>query len=303
MQLSIIVPIYNVEACLSRCLDSVLAQTFQDFELILVDDGSPDRCGEIIDEYAEKEIRIVVIHQKNKGVSAARNAGLRVARGKYVGFVDPDDYIVPNYYEDLISEVEKNNAQLGIVGAQLWQKDKMPTASDYKTDVLIMNQKETAYELFQIPPTIFGAVCNKLFLRERIEELFDTSLRICEDNLFVLHYIMNIECTVWLQASYYYVFDRDGSATKTNGIGFTESLLVRQHMCQLVRESSFPEVFDRAVNCFFDHCIRALFKFGNQSEVKRKIKGLIFNNILWLLSNREISNKTKIAYLYKTISA
>ena len=105
-KLSVIVPIYNVEAYLRRCVDSILAQTFTDYELILVDDGSPDNCGEICEEYAGTDDRIRVIHKENGGLSDARNAGLDVATGAYVGFVDSDDYIHPNMYQRLIDLME-----------------------------------------------------------------------------------------------------------------------------------------------------------------------------------------------------
>ena len=92
-EVSIIVPIYNVEKYLPRCIESILAQTFTDFELILVDDGSPDRCGEICDYYKKKDKRVKVIHKENGGLSSARNAGINIAIGDYIGFVDSDDYI------------------------------------------------------------------------------------------------------------------------------------------------------------------------------------------------------------------
>ncbi|KAF3371822.1 glycosyl transferase family 2, partial [Enterococcus faecium] len=91
-EISIIVPVYKVEKYLRKCVDSILAQTFTDFEVILVDDGSPDNSGKICDEYAEKDNRVRVIHKENGGLSSARNAGIDVARGKYLGFVDSDDY-------------------------------------------------------------------------------------------------------------------------------------------------------------------------------------------------------------------
>ena len=97
--LSIIVPVYDVERYLPKCIDSILAQTFTDFELILVEDGSPDNCPALCDAAAEKDARVRVIHQKNGGLSAARNAGLDVARGEYIGFVDSDDFVLPQYLE------------------------------------------------------------------------------------------------------------------------------------------------------------------------------------------------------------
>ena len=104
--LSIIVPVYNVEKYLARCIDSILAQTFTDFELILVDDGSPDNCGKICDEYAGKDPRIIVIHKENGGVSSARNHGLDIARGEYLTFIDPDDEITFNTFASNIDVLE-----------------------------------------------------------------------------------------------------------------------------------------------------------------------------------------------------
>ncbi len=99
---SVIVPVYKVEPYLRRCVDSILAQTFTDFELILVDDGSPDNCGAICDEYAEKDSRVKVIHKKNGGVSSARNMGLDAARGEYIYFCDGDDYIEKELLADAV---------------------------------------------------------------------------------------------------------------------------------------------------------------------------------------------------------
>lgn len=92
-EISVIVPVYKVEKDLNKCIDSILLQTFKDFELILVDDGSPDKCGEICDKYEYEDNRIKVIHKENGGVSSARNAGIDIARGKYINFVDSDDWI------------------------------------------------------------------------------------------------------------------------------------------------------------------------------------------------------------------
>ena len=112
--ISVIVPIYNVEKYLRRCVDSIIAQTYSNLEIILVDDGSPDNCPAICDEYAKKDSRVRVIHQKNGGLSAARNAGLDAASGDYIGFVDSDDYIALNMYEKLYNTLRNNSADLAI---------------------------------------------------------------------------------------------------------------------------------------------------------------------------------------------
>ena len=107
--ISVIVPVYKVEPYLARCIDSILAQTFTDFELILIDDGSPDNCGRICDEYSQKNNRIQVIHKENGGLSSARNAGMEICKGDYIYFIDSDDWIEPDMYEklDLSSKQDK----------------------------------------------------------------------------------------------------------------------------------------------------------------------------------------------------
>ena len=114
--ISIIVPAYKVELFLEQCIESILAQTCQDIEVLLVDDGSPDQCGVICDSWATRDQRIRVIHQDNAGVAAARNAALNLAKGEYVGFVDPDDWIAPGMYGKMLECIEKYNADIVVCG-------------------------------------------------------------------------------------------------------------------------------------------------------------------------------------------
>ena len=111
-KVSVIVPVYKVEKYLNKCVDSIINQTLEDIEIILVDDGSPDNCGKICDDYAQKDNRIVVIHKTNGGLSDARNAGLEVARGEYIGFVDSDDYIAPEMISLLYGVCKKNSTDI-----------------------------------------------------------------------------------------------------------------------------------------------------------------------------------------------
>lgn len=122
-KISIIVPIYKIERYLRQCIDSILAQTFTDFELLLIDDGSPDECPVICDEYAEKDERIRVIHKQNGGVTSARNEGLYNAKGNWIIYVDGDDWIEPTYIEELYNAVIKNNADIAICGLRFAYED------------------------------------------------------------------------------------------------------------------------------------------------------------------------------------
>lgn len=119
-KVSVVVPIYNVESYLEQCVDSILAQTLINIEVILVDDGSPDRCGEIADAYAQKDFRVKVIHQKNEGLGSARNAGIGNASGEYIGFVDADDWVKPEMFEGLYKAAKENDADI-VVGGHVEQ--------------------------------------------------------------------------------------------------------------------------------------------------------------------------------------
>ena len=118
-RVSVIVPVYQVEQYLARCIDSILAQTFEDFELILVNDGTKDGCPAIMQAYADKDARIRQVHKENGGLSSARNAGLDVAKGEYIAFVDSDDYIAPTLLEDAVRAAEETGAEQVLFNYQL----------------------------------------------------------------------------------------------------------------------------------------------------------------------------------------
>ena len=115
-KVSVIIPIYKVEKYLSRCLDSVVNQTLEDIEIVLVDDGSPDSCPEICDRYAKKDSRIKVIHKKNEGLGYARNSGMLIATGEYIAFLDSDDYVSKDMYEKVYSELKRTDADCCVTG-------------------------------------------------------------------------------------------------------------------------------------------------------------------------------------------
>ena len=167
-EISIIVPVYKVEKYLSGCLDSILAQTFTELEVILVDDGSPDSCPALCDAAAEKDSRIRVIHKPNGGVSSARNAGLDAARGRWIGFVDPDDSIDKTYYEKLYAAAKRSGAELAVGDIRYFDADG--SLSGYqerslRTEVL---PREEAIHRMRLTPLIH--VTTRLHRRE----LFDT---------------------------------------------------------------------------------------------------------------------------------
>ncbi|RBP03157.1 glycosyltransferase [Rossellomorea aquimaris] len=202
-EISIIVPVYNVEPYINKCIDSILAQTFTDFELILVNDGSPDNCGRICDEYANKDSRIKVIHKENGGLSEARNVGLDTARGNYIGFVDSDDWIEPDMYELLHSISENNKCDIASCTSIIHYNDKVVKNGLHP---LTIYNKEEALKTMLIGKLYDEVVWTKLIKRDLIRDIrFPVGL-IYEDTAFTYKLIHKAEkvCCIG-QAKYHYI--------------------------------------------------------------------------------------------------
>lgn len=141
-KISVIVPVYKVEKYLVRCVESILNQTYSNIEIILVDDGSPDNCPKLCDEYAAKDSRIRVIHKPNGGLSSARNAGMEQVTGEFVGFVDSDDWVQPTMYENCLSLIMDNNADIVQVGRHVSYGEKLDKSGEPKPKITIYNGKD-----------------------------------------------------------------------------------------------------------------------------------------------------------------
>ena len=169
--ISVIVPVYNVEAYLPKCVDSILAQTYKTLEIILVEDGTKDSSGKICDEYAKKDSRIRVVHKENGGLSSARNAGMDIARGDYFGFVDSDDWIEPEFYETMLSAAQKHDADLVCCG-----RFDVDGVTGEKT-VGLCHPKEEVISAMEMLGRVFvwdncdSAAWDKLYRRELFDEI------------------------------------------------------------------------------------------------------------------------------------
>ena len=207
--ISVIIPVYNVEQYLDRCVASVVKQTYKNLEIILVDDGSPDNCPAICDKWATKDNRIIVIHKENEGVSLARNSALDIAKGDYVCFVDSDDYVEKDFVSDLLDGITKNDADISICG--LFNQDK----SIKSNSLAQISSKEAKLMLFNIIdyPYVEGYVCNKMYKMDIIQNnslRFDASLKMCEDTLFnYLYFDFTNNVCIIPNAKYHYCYRAD----------------------------------------------------------------------------------------------
>jgi len=204
-KISVIVPIYNAEPYLPKCLDSIIAQSYNDLEVILIDDGSTDKCWQICDEYAEKDSRIKVMHKENGGVASARNAGLKIATGEYIAFVDSDDWIETTMYSDLLDVCLNYNCDYvgcstqirGGIGGQI----RFLTANEYFADYLNGN--------------MFLTVWSRLCKREVcIDVKFPENRVVCEDGFVALPTLEKAKKIAFLEKPLYNYNQRENSFTR-----------------------------------------------------------------------------------------
>ena len=202
---SIIVPIYKVENYLEKCLESIIAQTHKNLQIILIDDGSPDGCGKICDTYAKKDSRITVIHQKNMGLSAARNAGFKIVKGKYIGFVDSDDYIAADMYESLVTAIEKYDTDISMCSYYKVENNIVSKAQYPEIKDCVYSKNEALKELL-IDHKIQNYVWNKLYKKELFSNVRFPDGKEFEDIATIFYVFEKINSIVKIsQTNYFYV--------------------------------------------------------------------------------------------------
>ena len=218
---SIVVPIYNTAKYLLACLDSIINQTYQNLEIILVDDGSTDDSYQIAKDYAKNDPRIKLIHQKNAGQSAARNHGIERATGEYIGFIDSDDLVAKDFVEQLLLSFNQQNTSLSVCGIH-YKRLKQKSASDVYINPIRQKHKTESYKayilyLLAIDGRMYSSV-NKLYKTNIVKKIsFDQSLNFAEDTKFVLDYLSYTEGTInfVLKPLYIYNFGTETSTIKS----------------------------------------------------------------------------------------
>lgn len=191
-QVSVIVPIYNVEKYLNQCIDSIIAQTYSSLQIILVDDGSTDLSASIVDEYAKADKRVVAMHKENGGVSTARNAGLDVATGDYVYFADSDDYLQPNIIEVLVGKMQSNAVDMVMCGYLQHEQKGSFKHNNHSSEIINVEDVEQFREFMFSPNLNISALWNKLYKRELIDFRFNKDICWGEDQIFNYAYLAKV---------------------------------------------------------------------------------------------------------------
>ena len=215
-EISVIVPVYKAEDYLHACVDSILSQTVSDFELILVDDGSPDGCGAICDDYAARDSRVRVIHQENQGQAAARNHALSIAKGEWVCFVDSDDAVHPQMLERLGQAAAESGAAMSM--CRMLEAPEMPEDFSAPVEVsweLLSMEEESLVALFDAGDYPGWVACAKLVRRELVQSHPFCPGRVYEDNEAVCHWIYGAKTVASIPHSLYFYRTNPGSTTQS----------------------------------------------------------------------------------------
>lgn len=300
-KISIIVPVYNVEKYVEKCIQSLINQSYKNIEIILVDDGSNDRSNKIIDEYAKVDSRILTIHQKNKGVSAARNAGLKVATGEYVRFVDPDDYVDYQMYETMLKKIELNMSDLAVCGfskvTELSDKEEIFEIKDE-----LLSPKKCVEDLFDFRGgyAIKPSVWNKLFRRDKIGDLkFDENIGISEDLKFVVQYILKCNSIVYVKQAFYKNLQRDGSITRSKGKAaqIIKTVEIDNFVYDEIKKI-YPDLREVVLDWIVQDN-RGWYGLVKQedAEIAKKMKKMIMRNRWRIMSSKRIYWKEKVIML------
>ena len=236
--ISIVVPIYKVEKYLPKCIDSIINQTYKNLEIILVDDGSPDRCGEICDEYAKTDRRIKVIHKENGGVSDARNVGIDIANGEYLGFVDSDDYLEHDFCEKMHMKLKEEKVDWIACNFKKFGESEIIISKTITADCLITDKEKILEDFltgYHYPRVVWG----KLFKKEMLDKYSFKNIKIGEDTCCIMDVMLKTKSVYLYNYSGYNYFSRPDSASMRREFNKSEfdRLIVFDYIMEICREN------------------------------------------------------------------
>lgn len=284
---SIIIPVYKAEKYLNRCIDSIINQSYKNIEIILVNDGSPDNCPAICDEYAKKDGRIKVIHKENGGVSSARNAGLDVATGKYIQFVDSDDWVEPEYSKSMIKLIEKKHSDLGICGYTIVRQNRKIERCTVSQSFEINSQNVKSLFNLHCNELLISPV-NKIYKLELLRGLrFNKDISLTEDAIFNYAYLTKCANICVTDALLYTYFNNNESSLTKN----------------------FKPTYFKNLKDVYISIIEFYKSFGISKDIYDSIEALkaefihsVFGVIRMLSKNKKMSSKQKIKIMKEYFS-
>lgn len=306
--ISIIVPIYGVEDYLKRCVDSLLVQTYENLEIILVDDGSPDGCPAICDEYARMDRRIRVIHQENAGLSGARNSGIKLAKGEYLAFVDSDDYVTPDFIEALYGLTEETGCL--IAQCRFAYVQGGPLSGGESRSFRIYRGESLMEQLYgsEDEATYFVVAWNKLYRRDLFEHIRYPEGRIHEDEATTYLLFHEGKKLAFLdRALYGYYTKNSGSITARFSEKRLQWLTAHEERIEFFKRNGYERLLPKAYRKLCDGCITFYFRCTDETEgaaeIRKKLKGKLktyrLQGAKWI---GQLPVQTRIGYVIFSIS-
>lgn len=271
---SVIIPIYNVERYLKKCLDSVENQTYHELEIILIDDGSTDNSPIICDKYAEKDPRITVLHKKNEGLSSARNAGLDIATGDYISFIDSDDWVSPHYIETLFSLAQHNKADIAIIENKLVYSDSCDNSDDKPPFTKCYTNLEALEDLFSKNLVSLTVSWGKLYSRNLFSHIRFPIGKIHEDEFTTFELFYNSKKLVYTNQCLYFYRQRTDSITQNPH--FSDFLHARELQFSFFVEKKQEKIIPLVLTSLCWLQLRA-FDFFTQKNNKGVAKKILAN--------------------------
>lgn len=299
--ISIVVPVYKVEKYLARCVDSIISQTYRNIEVILVDDGSPDGCGTICDQYAQMDSRIHVIHKENGGLSDARNCGVQVANGEYITFIDSDDYIAPNYIEYLYRLIKENDADISCCCYVKTSEDSVEfNTNSAMQDIQILSGKESCHALFGSLYLTLVIACGKLYKRDIVKKHPFPKGRKHEDEGTTCKYYYEADKVVICNVQLYAYYQNPTSITHTLGKGINHDLIwTHEQRALFFEEHNEPALTKDAWRLLFYQCVNGSIRSNGCYDEYLKTFGkgkILSKQVLYELKLYNISPKAYKLY-------
>lgn len=304
--ISVIVPVYNVEPYLERCLNSIINQTYKNLEIILVDDGSSDNSGAICDNFSQEDKRIKVIHTVNGGVCKARNIGLEIAVGDYISFIDSDDYIEPNMLEILYNNAIKSNSDLSCCGILQKHLDGVVETKYCTGEIFCTEDKNILIEKFFNDPiykeVLYGP-CNKIIKADIAKSVkFNEKYKIGEDLLFSFECLEKIQSFYFENKGLYYYIKREKSATTSKfSIKRFDYIYVADILLEKCK-ACYKEAYNSALLWTYVHKQNMCYSLCKNSKIKNENLDFFKKCYSFCVENKKhvwkkLSTKNKIRYL------
>lgn len=307
--ISIVVPVYKVEKYLEKCLYSIINQTYKNVEIILIDDGSPDNCGKICDKYAQKDRRIKVIHKENRGVSSARNEGINISTGKYLTFIDSDDWVDENYIYSLYNQCVENDADISVCNIEDFDENTQEIIHNFEETECNLKQEDFCKELMlerYFPSVVWG----KMYKKELFQEIrFNENTKIAEDLEIIFKLIKkskkaNINTHKYL---YHYTIRNESVMSGKYNEDFEKEIQITQKILNEV-ENVYPNILDDAIQRYVRINLINVIRILKTKDIKnkedkiQKVRKNIKPYIFKFLTKKLVRRNDKIKLILFTIS-